>query len=342
MLNSNFNIETINISYSNSVSDLGKNYLSKIFRYFKYILELIKIILKWKIAFVYFQISPLGISFIRDFLFVMIIKAFRIKIVFHLHGAGIRFASQKHFYLKLLYKMTFHNSSIICLSQKLTYDIKLLGNKKTYIVPNAVLSVTKANKTNKNSSVLNIIFISNLFKFKGVFDLMETLALLVKNKVNFNCYIIGDEGDISKDLLLQKVDELKLNNFVHYLGPKFGEEKIEILSNSDILIYPTHNDAMPLVILEAFQSGVPVIANDIGAISDIVDDGESGFLIKGFHPDKIANKVELLNDDRKLLLKMGKAARKKYEDKYTLEIFEKNMKEVFDKVLQEVNGEKNV
>ena len=66
------------------------------------------------------------------------------------------------------------------------------------------------------------------------------------------------------------------------------------------------------------------------------------FLIKGFHPDKIANKVELLNDDRKLLLKMGKAARKKYEDKYTLEIFEKNMKEVFDKVLQEVNGEKNV
>jgi len=341
-LHNNFNIATIKISYSNNASDLGKHYFSKIFKYLSYLLKLFRILIRYKIAFFYFQISPIGISFIRDLFFVILIKMFRIRLVYHLHGTGIKHAAQKHFHTNFLYKIAFHNSTIICLSQKLTYDIELLVNKKSYIVPNAILPVIKANKSNNNSTPLNIIFISNLFKFKGVFDLLDSLTLLLNKRIDFSCNIIGDEGDVTKELLLKKIDELGLNNYARYLGPKFGDDKNEILSKADIMIYPTHNDAMPLVILEAFQFCIPVISNDIGAISDIIDDGVSGFLISNFNLDQISNKIELLDANRELLSKMGLAARKKYEEKYTLEIFEKNMKKVFDKVLQEVNGEKNV
>jgi len=90
------------------------------------------------------------------------------------------------------------------------------------------------------------------------------------------------------------------------------------------------------------QFGLPVIATIEGAIPEIIDDVITGFLVEKNSPDQIADKIEIFVKNPSLIESMGKAARKKYEEKYTLEIFEKNMKEVFDKVLQEVNGEKNV
>lgn len=343
-LKNSFDIHSICMSYSDTVSELGKNYSIKIFKYCQYIFKLLKILIQDEIGFIYLQLSPLGISFLRDFSFVILIKMFRVKLVYHLHGTGIKKSAEKNFLLKLLYIIAFSNETIICLSNKLAYDVDFIVDKKIFIVPNAVQAIVKSvtMNTSKNSHKLNIVYISNLFKFKGIFDLLDSLFLLLKNQLLFTCYIVGDEGDVTKEELFKRLDILGLNKFVKYLGPKFGEKKNEILSSADIMIYPTHNDAMPLVILEAFQFNIPVIASDIGAISDIIDDGISGFLIRNIKPDQIAEKVELLNNNRELLLKMGIAARNKYEEKYRLEIFEKNMKAVFDKVLQEVNGEKNV
>ena len=173
--------------------------------------------------------------------------------------------------------------------------------------------------------------------FKGVLDLLKSLRVLMDEKIDFFCEIVGEEGDISKEQLTKNINLLGLNSFVNYLGPKFGIDKKAVLEKADLMLYPTQNDAMPLVIIEAFQFSIPVIANKIGAIDEIIDDSINGFIVSK-EPGIITQKIKLLNNNRDLLYKMGQAARKKYEEKYTFSIFENNLKNVFEDLLKRING----
>jgi glycosyltransferase involved in cell wall biosynthesis len=81
------------------------------------------------------------------------------------------------------------------------------------------------------------------------------------------------------------------------------------------------------------QVGLPVIATIEGAIPEIIDDGITGFLVDKSSPKQIAEKIQLLIDNPDMRSRMGIAGRKKYEEKYTLEIFEDNLKKVFEEVI---------
>jgi glycosyltransferase involved in cell wall biosynthesis len=146
--------------------------------------------------------------------------------------------------------------------------------------------------------------------------------------------IIGEEGDYTKKDIKNMILHLNLTDSVKYLGPKYGKEKNTIIGNSDILLYPSLNDAFPLVLIEFMRDGHPIIATREGAISEIIEDGTTGFLVDKSKPYQLAEKVEILFNDRALLKKMGQAARSKYEQKYTLNIFELNIKDTFEKIIK--------
>ena len=95
ILKNSFDINVINISYAKNISDFGSIRIRKFILFGKYYFELIcKLILK-KYGFVYFQISPHGIAFFRDLLFVLLLKLGRVNIVYHLHGKGIEERAKK-------------------------------------------------------------------------------------------------------------------------------------------------------------------------------------------------------------------------------------------------------
>ena len=85
--------------------------------------------------FVYFQLSPNGVAFLRDLLFVTVIKLFGVRIMFHMHGKGIK---HKMNLTKLLYKFCFLNEYVICLSPLLTDDIEDVFRGKPFIVSNGI------------------------------------------------------------------------------------------------------------------------------------------------------------------------------------------------------------
>ena len=108
------------------------------------------------------------------------------------------------------------------------------------------------------------------------------------------------------------------------------------MSTRDILVFPTKHESFPLIILEAMQFGIPVIATKEGAISEIVTDGETGILIDKDTPSQIAEKLQLLKNNPELCIKMGNKARLKYEQKYTIGHFERNLENVFNNILLEI------
>lgn len=112
-----------------------------------------------------------------------------------------------------------------------------------------------------------------------------------------------------------------------YLGAKFGVDKDILLKNADIFVFPTfyHNECFPLVLLEAMQYGLACISTNEAGIPNIIDDGKTGLIVPKKDCIALADSIEKLINDKKFCLQMGQAGRKKYEEKFTLNVFERNI-----------------
>jgi glycosyltransferase involved in cell wall biosynthesis len=325
-LNENFDIIKIEVSYAKSVNDLGKLRLNKFIEIFKILIKLVIILVKESPRLIYFQLSPFGMAFLRDLLFILTIKLFGIKIIFHLHGKGIEQKTKKN-KIRILYKWVFRNNEIISLSKKLSLDVTNVFNKMPYIVPNGIPIFDI--KPNKKSNQIKLLFFSNLFYSKGIIEYLDILKNLKARNLDFKGVIVGNEGDLTECQLNEIIFQKDLSNCVEYLGPKYNDEKVKILYRADILIYLTQNDAFPLVLLESLQYGLPIISTDEGAIPEIINDGVTGFIVEKNKPDKVLEKVLLLIKDTQLRKRMAEAGRKEFNKNYTLEKFEQNILEVF-------------
>ena len=336
LISNEINRRVLPISYANDVSDLGKSYFRKFFKFISIIFKLTYELVFHRPLLVYFQISPIGLVFFRDLLLIFIIKIFKVKVLHHLHGVGINESIEKNKIFKPFYKLAFSKSSVICLSPLLAYDIKEIFSGFIYYVPNGIPDDFVNNnfhQTTNISNPLRILFLSNLLVSKGLFDFIEVMLILKNRKILFHSVIVGAEGDISgkelKKLILQK----GLTNLVSYVGPKYNEEKNMYIRDCDVLFFPTKNDAFPLVTIEAMKYSKPIISSKIGAIPEIVEDGVNGCVLVQSDIEGFATKIEILNTNRNLMIDMGKRGREKFEKKYTLKEFEKKMLNVFKEEL---------
>ncbi len=335
LLQDNFNIKTIPIRYVKNVKDLGvisiKKFVITIFNFFKLLRELIY----YRPDLVYFHMSHLGKAFIRDLIFVILVKVFRTKLVYHMHGKGIKNVTDRSKVQKYLYKFVFNNTYVICLSELLVDDIENVFNGKVFIVNNGIPVNEYLPQKIVQDNFVNVLFLSNLIVNKGILDFIDSLEIIFKKKIKFNAKIIGAEFEITKENIDSILNKKKLSDSVKYLGPLYVEDKTIELINSDIFVFPTYSDCFPLVILESMQLGLPVVSTFEGAIPGIVDDGKTGFLVEKQNPKLLADKLELLIYDKRLRESLGQKAREKFLRNYTLDIFEQNMKAVFDTILFE-------
>ena len=179
-----------------------------------------------------------------------------------------------------------------------------------------------------------ILFISHLIESKGIFILVEALRILKERNLDFHCTMIGGEGDVSADQLITKINEAGLSENIMVAGKKFGADKEKAFEQADIFVHPSYEDCLPLVLLEAMQRSLPVVSTFEGAIPDFVEDGVSGFLVRQKDVIALAEKLELLIKDPELCSQMGEAGRLKYEEEFTLEIFEKGMKTILQDLVE--------
>ena len=224
-------------------------------------------------------------------------------------------------------------TKVILLSQRLYYDIsKYVDTKDVYVCANGIpdenTEISTLNYITQNYESIKILFLSNISRSKGVDVLLDALCLLKTRGVSFECDIVGSEGDMSLVELVKKVKENNLVNVVNILGAKYGSEKFEVLAKADLLVHPTLDDCFPLVILEALMFGLPVISSREGAIEDIIFDSYNGFLVDKNKPAAIADALENLAANKKLIKEMSVNARTSYVQHFTVERFESSLEKI--------------
>jgi glycosyltransferase involved in cell wall biosynthesis len=107
-----------------------------------------------------------------------------------------------------------------------------------------------------------------------------------------------------KKLIISKAKSL---NKFNYLG--LVESTTDFVSICDVVILPSRNDGRPLIVLESLALGVPVIANNIGGLKELIKHDLNGYLVEKNNVISFMNFLLKLNSDNKILLQMKKNAR---------------------------------
>ena len=323
------------ISLNRAMNRLGKFHLGKLFKSVGIFFSLLGALLGHRPDAVYVTVSPFGYAFCRDFFYIVLIRLFGRKRILHIHGKGIASFAASHPLARGMYRFMFQKSRIVCLSENLVQDIRPVYSGRPFVVNNGIADHFDAREKKGRAQRLRILFLSNLTPSKGVMDYIAALGFLKDRGIDFAGFVVGAPAGVSEDELAQRIRDLDLGGRVSYLGARYGEEKWRVLGEADVLVFPTYfrNEAFPVSVLEAMQFALPVITTEEGAIPEIVEDGVSGFLVPARSPRVIADRLERLAVNEALRLSMGREARKRYEERYTIDVFEKNMLRVFHEVV---------
>jgi len=334
VINSGYEIRCINIGISDKVSGVGKHSVKKLFRISKLFLLLLKEIVFFKPNCCYFTPAVTGYAFLKDFIMFFLLRLSGVKVLMHLHNKGVSEYSDRSIF-RFLYSIFFKNSKTILLSDLLYHDVKdFLPINNKYVCSNALMldhTINRGGLKNIDNSFVSILYLSNLIESKGVFDLVKACGVLKSKGVDFNLIIVGDEGDIKSQELIDYVDSYDIRDNVFYLGPLYADEKKWVLSAADVFVFPTYysKECFPLVLLEALQYSLPIISTNEGAILDIVDHNENGYIIEKRNIEELVYYLsELISDpDRRRLF--GESSRRKFDEQYEYSLYERKMRNIF-------------
>lgn len=148
------------------------------------------------------------------------------------------------------------------------------------------------------------LFLGRLHRRKGVDLLLHALALIPPAR-RFHLVIAGDGPD--RPALEREAARLGLGEWVQFVGWSTGSSKIYLLQNALCVVVPSRLwEAFPLVVLEGYAAGRPVIATDLPALRDLIQPGHTGLLVPPESPIDLAHVLTQVFGDRLKTETLGK------------------------------------
>jgi len=176
----------------------------------------------------------------------------------------------------------------------------------------------------KNNRVKTIIAVGRLCNIKGFEYLIEAMHILIDETGNKNlhCVIVGEGQNRNK--LAKLINRFRLNDFVELPGA-FSQEKLQkLLKEGDVFILPSivtdngNKDGIPVVLMEAMATGIPVVTTDVSGLPEIAIDTKTALGVPPRDAKGLAAAIERVLKDKELASQLREDARKLVEERYNI------------------------
>jgi glycosyltransferase involved in cell wall biosynthesis len=157
-------------------------------------------------------------------------------------------------------------------------------------------------------------FLGRLSAEKGP-EVFLRAALLAQSKLTDTHFVFVGDGPLAPQLR-ESIARLRLEDRVHL--PGLRRDVAAVLNDIDVLVSSSHSEAMPLAVMEAMASGLPVVATRVGGVPDMIDQGESGWLVAPNDFEEIATRLQQILATPGELTRMSAAARRRAVEKMAL------------------------
>lgn len=169
-----------------------------------------------------------------------------------------------------------------------------------------------------------ILYVGRIDPEKSLDILVNSFKKLIKEAPKAHLVMVGD--GTAREKLEKMIKRKKLGSQTHFIGRVIGDDLSQIYRTGTVFVITSKTETQSIVLMEAMASGLPAIAVNAGAVTELVKDGENGFI---FEPDDtagIASGINTIISNKELREKMSKNALKmiaKHDINYTLSRFEK-------------------
>lgn len=255
---------------------------------------------------------------------VTMCRALGVPVVLHVHAAQLH-----HYYrslpsvLQRLTRWVFSlPSSVVVLgvaARRFVTEELHVPPQRVEIVINGVPAPGEARPARASGAPRRVLFVGNLSERKGVSDLLAALARPGFDAVGPLEVVLAGGGDIAA--YRAKARELGVRDIVRFAGWCDQEHVADLMAKADVLVLPSYDEGLPLVILEALAHGVAVVCTAVGEIPAVLTDGVDACFVQPGDVEGIATGLQKVLGDEQLLATLGRNGRALYERQFSLARF---------------------
>jgi glycosyltransferase involved in cell wall biosynthesis len=163
-----------------------------------------------------------------------------------------------------------------------------------------------------------LLYTGRLSIEKGLSVLFESLKLLGDAGRDYELTLVGDGVD--RDRLEAHARELAIDRHLVFAGYRSQQEVGEYLRQSDIFILPSFAEGVPVSLMEAMATGIPVVATNVGGVSELVESERTGLLVPPADSAALAQAIARYQDDQELRRCVASHGRERVIQQYNVEI----------------------
>lgn len=228
-------------------------------------------------------------SLFRKGTVIVVCAALGLPTVLHLHAQMQCFYGRLPAVFRGLARWVFSLSQAVIVigpaARRFVVEVLHVPAEKVHMIINGVPEPQSFWGRSPQGSRQRILFLGNLSDRKGVLDLLRALAQPVLDTAGLDVTIAGG-GDVAG--YQAKARALGVDSVVRFEGWCDQQKVSRLLANCDMLVLPSHDEVLPLSILEALAHGVAVVATAVGEIPSLLTDGVDAVFVEVGNPASIA------------------------------------------------------
>jgi Glycosyltransferase len=174
--------------------------------------------------------------------------------------------------------------------------------------------------------------LGHLSEKKGQRVFLQAVHILLERGLDAEFVILGDGPD--RGTLRMLADELNITKRVTFTPQTVSGQ----LSQLDILVEPSLQEGLGISVMQAMATGVPVVANGVGGLYDLIEDGVTGTLVKAGNPESLADAIWCLLHSPDARLEMAKQARLMIEKEFSADTVAKKLVAYYSDCMEAFHG----
>jgi glycosyltransferase involved in cell wall biosynthesis len=259
-------------------------------------------------------------STLRKLLLMRLVQIFGVPTLLHIHASKfVPFCEAlSPRFRRLLVRSLSRASSIVVIGEFWRrYLVDTLGVPavKVSVIYNAV-PVPPLRAARASNARCRIVALGLLGPRKGTPELLDALASPVMRELDWEAVIAGN-GTV--DASRARAAALRLSDRVDIPGWVDGSTVSKLLASADVFTLPSHNEGLPVAVLEAMGAGLPVVTTPVGAIPELVLQGDTGILVPAGSASQLAEALAELVRDSELRARLGQSGRARVEQDFRIE-----------------------
>jgi phenylacetate-CoA ligase len=315
--------------FSTSVSgQAGGNLLCRIQRQVRGLAQLAAAIRRTRARLVHIHTCSF-FSYYRSLVDAAVARLLGAKVVLHIHGGQFeQFCAKSgrfgRWFIRLGAALA---DAVVVLSHRWQHRLRqYFGHARLAVIPNGIsVQQTAPAARPPQAFGCRFVYLGAISAAKGLEELIEAAQELRRTGVPFELILAGPESAGLSAELKRKLEAAQTAGLLKVLGPVVGTARDELLAGADCLVLPSHQEALPMVLLEAGAAAIPVIATAVGDIPELLapqgpaaKQSLCGLLVPARDPAALAQAMRQMACQPELRHQLGARLQQRVRSSYSL------------------------